>query len=125
MRSLSRMNALQSRAVPRVVRAIGSARMSTKITTHYKKNDRSTDARWADVDMESFADETDVLIIGGGPAGLSAAIRIKQLCVEHGQDFRVTVIEKASMLGSHTLSGAVLEPRWGKRDSNAQPSDLE
>ena len=41
------------------------------LTTHYKKVDRTLDERWADVDMERFADEpTDLLIVGGGPAGL-------------------------------------------------------
>lgn len=39
-------------------------------TTHYKKIDRATDERWAEADMERFADETDLLIVGGGPAGL-------------------------------------------------------
>ena len=81
------------------------------LTTHYKKRDRATDERWADVDMERFADETDLLIVGGGPAGLSAAIRFKQMCNEQGLDYRVTLLEKASGLGEHTLSGAVLEPR--------------
>ncbi|KAG1459824.1 hypothetical protein G6F56_006077 [Rhizopus delemar] len=56
---------------------------------------------------EPFVDETDVVIIGGGPAGLSAAIRLKQL----NADYRVMVIEKAGEMGAHTLSGAVLEPR--------------
>ena len=62
--------------------------------------------------MDRFADETtDLLIVGGGPAGLSAAIRFKQLCNEQGLDYRVTLLEKAAGVGDHTLSGAVLEPR--------------
>jgi electron-transferring-flavoprotein dehydrogenase len=82
------------------------------LTTHYKKVDRSVDPRWEGIDMERFADEpTDLLIVGGGPAGLAAAIRFKQLCAENDLDYRVTLIEKAPLLGAHTLSGAVLEPR--------------
>jgi len=61
--------------------------------------------------MERFADNTDLLIVGGGPAGLAAAIRFKQLCNEQGLEHRVTVLEKAPLIGAHTLSGAVLEPR--------------
>ena len=53
----------------------------------------------------------DVVIVGGGPAGLSAAIRLKQLCVENNNDLSVCVLEKASEVGAHILSGAVLEPR--------------
>ena len=53
----------------------------------------------------------DVVIVGAGPAGLSAAIRLKQLAVEHGHDVSVCVLEKGSEVGAHILSGAVLEPR--------------
>jgi electron-transferring-flavoprotein dehydrogenase len=82
------------------------------LTTHYKKVDRAADERWVDIDMDRFADEpTDLLIVGGGPAGLAAAIRFKQLCNEKDLDYRVTLLEKAPLLGAHTLSGAVLEPR--------------
>ncbi|KAL4741579.1 hypothetical protein BDV11DRAFT_55194 [Aspergillus similis] len=61
--------------------------------------------------VERESDEVDVCIVGGGPAGLSAAIRLKQLANEAGnEEFRVIVLEKAGEIGAHVLSGNVLEP---------------
>ncbi len=55
--------------------------------------------------------EYDVAIVGAGPAGLAAAIRLKQRAAEQGGDIEVCVLEKGSEVGAHILSGAVLDPR--------------
>jgi electron-transferring-flavoprotein dehydrogenase len=60
-------------------------------------------------DRESM--EYDVVVVGAGVAGLSAAIRLKQLAAEAGRDVGVCVLEKGSEVGAHILSGAVIDPR--------------
>lgn len=68
--------------------------------------------KWDPLSVERESDEVDVCIVGGGPAGLCAAIRLKQLEAERGGDeLRVVVLEKGGEVGAHILSGAVIETR--------------
>src|SRR5688500_20214052 len=76
-----------------------------------------------DVDRESM--EVDVLIVGGGPAGLACAIRLAQLVREGGRQLSVLLLEKAASFGAHQVSGGVTAPRArGELFPDADPDSV-
>ncbi|XP_072351881.1 electron transfer flavoprotein-ubiquinone oxidoreductase, mitochondrial isoform X4 [Scyliorhinus torazame] len=112
-RYLHVLKAIQKEFLPFLVctKRYASSSSISRITTHYTIHPRDKDSRWKEVNMERFADEADVVIVGGGPAGLSAAIRLKQLAGRHDKELRVCLVEKAAQIGGHILSGACLDPK--------------
>ncbi|WPH02131.1 Hypothetical protein R9X50_00498600 [Acrodontium crateriforme] len=107
-------NANSSAAQPRL-RAYRPASVTAgqrrAFSTTLRRRLATPDDSFNPADIERESDQVDVCIVGGGPAGLSAAIRLKQLANEAGnEDFRVLVLEKAGELGDHIVSGNVIEP---------------
>ncbi|KMU71770.1 electron transfer flavoprotein-ubiquinone oxidoreductase [Coccidioides immitis RMSCC 3703] len=79
--------------------------------TPARRNAEDGEEKFDPAQVERESDSVDVCIVGGGPAGLAAAIKLKQLANEAGnEDFRVLVLEKAGEIGDHIVSGNVLQP---------------
>ncbi|OMH85409.1 Electron transfer flavoprotein-ubiquinone oxidoreductase, mitochondrial, partial [Zancudomyces culisetae] len=88
----------------------GTTRMSTGIQLGRAYSTEAEDGEMDPTKQERMVEEADVVIVGGGPSGLSAAIRIKQNALKQNKDIRVVVLEKGPEIGAHILSGAVIEP---------------
>ncbi|GAA5983062.1 hypothetical protein JCM10908_000141, partial [Rhodotorula pacifica] len=94
---------------PRYARVTGSAPFST--TSRRAQAEPLNQEIELPADVERVQDECDVCIVGGGPAGLSAAIQLMKMAKEKGEEIRVVVLEKGAEVGAHILSGAVIETR--------------
>jgi electron-transferring-flavoprotein dehydrogenase len=109
--------------LPRASTRTFSAAQRCRVRRYTKLNPHATQVRCISITPKRFeegfdprkqdreSDEVDVCIVGGGPAGLAAAIRLKQLANEAGnEEFRVLLLEKAGELGDHIVSGNVMQP---------------
>jgi len=94
-------------AVPRA--AFRNTRASQTSIRAFSQTVPSLDSEEEDpTKAERFADETDVIIVGGGPSGLSAAIKLKQLANADGRELRVVLVEKAGEIGKEIILICVL-----------------
>lgn len=101
-----------TRPTPRPIRPLFVAGQRRSISSSLRHRYADVEESFEPSSVEREADEIDVCIVGGGPAGLSAAIKLKQLANEAGnEEFRVVVLEKAGEIGAHIVSGNVMEPR--------------
>jgi electron-transferring-flavoprotein dehydrogenase len=105
-RSIATLSTLQSSLLPNTIQAKAATKNKT---ANHLRCFSSDDVEEELEPRESMA--FDVLIVGGGPAGLAAAIRLKQLCLEQDTDLSVCVIDKGSEIGAHILSGNVFDPK--------------
>ncbi|WVR03145.1 hypothetical protein IAU60_000135 [Kwoniella sp. DSM 27419] len=113
-RSLATCSTSAMRTARSAVSVAQQAGRSMPLTRQQQQQQRgyASEAKFDPDTVERAQDEVDVCIVGGGPAGLSAAIRLKQLEQERGgEEIRVVVLEKGGEVGAHILSGAVIETK--------------
>lgn len=87
------------RAIASSSRTVVRTRLYAVVQPCLRRTYATTEEKFDPLTVERDSDEVDVCIVGGGPAGLSAAIRLKQLEQEHGREIRVVVLEKGGEIG--------------------------